>query len=138
MKDMFTRTQSADLVDAMNRPDEARIAYQRSERLVHCHKIELLDLSTARLRSDPVEVAFPFKSVFVEEATDVNTYVSMLLGSREAHQDSFKLKLNTSVEIDYPVNKAYLFWDAQPGKSILIKAFPEARFRSGTQISVSG
>lgn len=137
MKDMFTRTQAADLVDSLNRPDEARIAYQRSERPVHCHKIELLDLTTARLRSDPLEIAFPFKSVFVEEATDTFVKVYMLLGTKEAHQDAFKLDLKASIELDYPIQKAFLYWDAQPGKSITLKAFPEARYRSGTQISVS-
>ena len=137
MNDLFSRQDASDLVAAASRLDRARIADQSATRPFSVQQI-VLDLSTACDRTQPYRIGFPFKSLFVQDASDVFANVSCVLGSNDSLQSPFKLKHNASIEMDHPVNEAFLFWEAQAGKSMTLIAFVEARFRTGSQISVSG
>jgi hypothetical protein len=123
--------QNADLID------RARIAEGGWDRppLV---QILPLDLATARLETDPYRLGFPFKSIFVQDATDVYVEISVKLGSRDAQQSSFTMKQNDSFYNSFPITEAYLHWEAQPGKTAVLVIFTQSEFKSGSQISVTG
>lgn len=123
--------QNADLID------RARIAEGGWDRppLV---QILPLDLSTARLETDPFRLGFPFKSIFFQDATDVYVEVSIKLGSRDSQQSSFNMKQNDSFYNSFPISEAYLHWEAQPGKTCTLVIFTQSEFKSGSQISVTG
>ena len=125
------------IVDAAARLDNARIADQISNQDFKVQRIDI-DLSTARTRGAPFRIGFPFKSIFVQSATDVYAEVSMVLGSIDSFQSAFTIKMNSSLKVDYPVPQAFLYWEAQSGKTMTIIAFVDAEFSSGSQISVTG
>lgn len=101
-------------------------------------QVVTLNLGTARSEDDPFIIAFPFKSLYVENATDVASEVNCKLNIRDKHQSPVRLKLNDSIETDRMFGSAYLYWDAQASKQMTIVFFVDARFRSGSQISQTG
>lgn len=101
-------------------------------------QVETIDLSTEKLETDPKPIGFPFKSVYVQDATDVYVSINMKLLTNDSLQGKFSLKKNDSFANDFPLSKAFLSWDAQPGKTITIIFFLKSEFRSGSQISVTG
>ncbi|KYG65268.1 hypothetical protein AZI87_11985 [Bdellovibrio bacteriovorus] len=96
-----------------------------------------IDLSAARAENNPLAVDFPFKSVFVENATDASVQVYLRATSKEDHQTAFLFKMRDSWTIEYQVPRAYLHWAAQPGKTATLVFFPDSEFRSGSQLSVT-
>lgn len=133
----FTRDDVLSMMRDLTLKDNTRIAFQKAERPFGVQEINL-DLSTAVLRTAPYKIGFPFKSLYAQNATDVNATVSVILGTNDTLQSAFELKQNSSIEVDYPISEAYLFWSAQPGKTMKLIAFVDANFRSGSQISVTG
>lgn len=97
-----------------------------------------LDLSTARLETDPLRIGFPFKSVFVRSATDVYVEVSMRPISRDSFQSAVPLKYNDSLVFERQISGAFLHWTAQASKSITLLFFVSSEFRSGSQVSQTG
>lgn len=97
-----------------------------------------LDLSTARLSTDPFKVGFPFKSIYVSSATDTICTISLIPQTRDSYQSAIPFKLNDSWTREEPIAEAYLYWTAQANKSITIHFFVDSEFRSGSQISVTG
>lgn len=97
-----------------------------------------LDLTTARLSTQPYKIGFPFKSVYVQTATDVYVSVNVKVQTQDSTQSSFPMKLNDSWINEFPVAEAYIDWTAQSGKSITLIFFLESEYRSGSQISVTG
>lgn len=97
-----------------------------------------LDLTTARLETDPFKIGFGFRSFYVSAATDVAVNVNLKPGNRDSSQSAIPIKKNDSLDFEIPVSEAYIHWDAQTSKSITILFFTNASFRSGSQISVTG
>lgn len=97
-----------------------------------------LDLSTARLSTDPFKVGFPFKSIYVSSATDVIANINLIPQTRDSYQSAIPFKLNDSWTREEPIAEAYLYWTAQSGKTITIHFFVDSEFRSGSQISQTG
>ena len=114
---------------------KAGIIYGEAERQAPIREM-VLTLTTARTEQNPVEVLFPFQSILVEQATDTNTYIFMKFGSKESGTPSLRLEQRDGYESDLP-GKAYLHWDAQPGKTITLKFFLLGRFKSGKQTLVN-
>lgn len=98
----------------------------------------VIDLSTARLETNPYKISFPFRSVYVESASDVLANIFVKPNTQDSVQSFFKLKANDSWASDDPISTAFLHWDAQPGKSLTLVFFTNSEFRSGSQISVTG
>lgn len=96
-----------------------------------------LDLTTARLATDPFVIGFPFRSVFIREATDQLVNVNMRVNSRDSMQGSVAIKLNDSFTLPRIVKSGYLHWSAQSGKSITLVFFLSGEFRSGSQLSLT-
>lgn len=95
----------------------------------------VLALDTARLETDPYRIGFPFKSVFIADATDISVTVSMKPGARDSFQSAFPLIKKDSWSVNNPVNEAFLYWSAQSGKTITLVFFTDSEFKSGSQIS---
>ncbi|MFN3453522.1 MAG: hypothetical protein ACK41T_01080 [Pseudobdellovibrio sp.] len=106
------------------------------EKVVQGHRITL-DLSVARDINNPMEVNFPFKSVFVEQATDPNCFFFVKPSNREDMQKPFRMGLKDSWALPYQIPRCFLHWDQQLGKKIELVFFADAEFRSGSQISVT-
>lgn len=114
----------------------AFLSRANSEKTVQGHRV-VLDFSVARDINNPYEVLFPFRSVFVEQASDANTFFYLKPSNREDMQKPFRMGLKDSWGLPYQIPKCFLHWDAQVGKSAELVFFADGEFRSGSQISVT-
>lgn len=87
---------------------------------------------------NPFKIGFPFKSLYVQTATDTGVTVNLMPDTQDSYQSGVPLKLNDCLEMNQPISSAFLTWPAQSGKTITIFFFVSALFRSGSQLSVSG
>lgn len=137
MAEIFTQEGVQAILAEVRDKARARIFEGSTQKPFQVQKI-VLDLSTARLETDPFQINFAFRSFYVEDATDVNVNAFLKPTTRDSVQSFFKIKKNDSWASDFPISSAYLHWDAQSSKSITIVFFTDAEFRSGSQISVTG
>lgn len=93
-----------------------------------------VDLSVARTRANPLKISFPFISVRVEDATDVQASCRIIPVDIADYQDDTLLKLNDSLEFDNGISNVYIINAAQPNKKMVLKFFTTARVRSGSMI----
>lgn len=98
----------------------------------------VIPLTTARNANDPYIIKVPFKSIYVQDATDVNTTVNVRVMSTDTYQSSFIMRKNDVIATGSMINQIALDWSAQSGKTITFVFFTDAEFRSGSQISVTG
>lgn len=96
----------------------------------------VLDLSTARDSSNPLKVSFGYRSLYVQDATDIYAEVS-IFPVRES-LSSFKMRKNDAWITDQMAAESYLTWEAQSGKTMTLVFFTDSQFMSGSQISVTG
>lgn len=94
-----------------------------------------LTLTTARDENLPLRIGFPFKSVFVREATDGTVKVKIRPTTQDSYQSGVNLKLNDSLILQRQVSEAFISWDAQSGKTIELVFFVSSEFKSGSQVS---
>lgn len=137
MTQIMTADQAAMILDKFNEIQRARIFEGNTQRPFSVQKMTI-DLTTARLSTQPYKIGFPFKSLYVQTATDVYATVNVKLLTQDSSQSSFPMKLNDSFNNEFPIAEAYLDWDAQAGKTITLIFFLDSEFRSGSQISVTG
>jgi hypothetical protein len=97
----------------------------------------VLDLSTAKTVQDPYIIGFPFKSLFVRDATDATVNVSLKPQTRDSFQSGVTLRLNDSLDFDVQQSSGFISWAAQSGKSITLVFFVNAAFKSGSQVAQS-
>lgn len=90
-----------------------------------------LDLSVARDRANPLVISFPFKSLYVEDASDLNCFVRAIPESSDSGQGDVKLSLKDSITHEFGIRKLYLYWPAQSGKLMVLKVFTQAKVSSG-------
>lgn len=128
---------AAQIVQQSNLIAKASVADQLAQRPFSVQK-EVFDLSTAKLDTAPHHIRGQFKSLYIQAATDTLAYIEVKLGSRDTTQSPFNMKLNDSVSMDLPMSEAFLSWPAQAGKTLTLIKFSDARFESGSQISVTG
>lgn len=137
MSQIMTAEQAAMILDKFNEIQRARIFEGNTQRPFSVQKMTI-DLTTARLSTQPYKIGFPFKSIYVQTATDVYASVNVKLLTQDSSQSSFPMKLNDSFNNEFPIAEAYLDWEAQSGKSITLIFFLDSEYRSGSQISVTG
>jgi len=137
MKEIMTPEDAALIVQQSNLISRAWIADQIAQRPFSV-QIQTIDLSSARLITDPYSIRGQFRSLYIQEATDTYANINVLLGSRDSVQSAFKMKQNDSIAMSQPINEAYLYWSAQAGKTLTFVTFTDVEFRSGSQISVTG
>lgn len=131
---------SPEVVDQiLQRADElkrARIQNDIAQRPFQVQRL-VLDLTSARLETDPLIISFPFRSIFVQDATDNGVSVNFRPTTTDSIQSYFGLKKNDSWNVDTAISRGYLHWSAQSGKTITLIFFTDAEFKSGSQISVN-
>lgn len=94
----------------------------------------VLDLSVARTRTNPLKISFPFISVRVESATDIQSNCRIIPVSIDSYQDDTLLKLNDSLEFDNGISNVFITNAAQAGKQMVLKFYTTARVRSGSLV----
>ena len=76
---------TADLIlNTANELKQAQIFEGSTQRPFSVQIIENINLSTARLETDPLKIGFPFKSFYCSEATDTSVSISMISPFRAA------------------------------------------------------
>lgn len=95
------------------------------------------DLSTAKLSTSPLLIDFPFKTVWVQDATDSNVTVSLVLNpiNEGTLNAPMTLQRNLAISLERPVAGAYLYWSAQASKTITIYFLTDGDVRPGSLIS---
>lgn len=93
-----------------------------------------LDLTVLRDENNPFDINFPFRTIFVRDATDTSTVINVRLGTKSTFQELVPFYKNDSA-IQATAKKAYLSWPAQPGKSITLIFFARTEFRTGSLLS---
>ena len=96
----------------------------------------VVPLDTAKLETAPLKFNFPFRTLYIQEATDSSTVIKFKPGAQDSYQSDFNMRSNDSWSDNDPTTEAIFFWDAQPGKSITLVFFVDSEFRSGRQVSV--
>lgn len=97
-----------------------------------------LPLDTAQSVTDPKALGFAFSSVLVRDGSDNNCAVYLRPYSKDSLQDSIKLRKNTLFETGaIPADKAFLHWDAQPGKSVTLEFHVRGKVTNGNQQTIS-
>lgn len=95
----------------------------------------VIALDTEYTEQNPFPVPFPFRSVFVSAATDTSVTVYLRPNQPDPSSEDVPLTKKDSIDFSEAIAKGFLFWTAQPGKSITLHFFRDAAFRSGSQIS---
>lgn len=90
-----------------------------------------IDLSIERTRANAIKVSFPFKSLLVEQASDINTFVYVVPISNESGNDPLRMGLRDVYKSEFGFRECYIYWDAQPTKSVLLKFFVRSNIENG-------
>lgn len=124
------------IIDQLAKNAQAKIFEGNTQ---HPFEVQVLtlNLTTARLETDPFRVNFPWRTVFVKKATDSSVEIQLKPQTDDSYQSSVPLNRNDIFSNEYPFASASLYWSAQPGKSITLIFFVNAEFRSGSLISVT-
>lgn len=137
MRELFSAEDVHLLLQDAKRRRGAQIAEAISQRPNTIQSITL-DLTSQKLESAPYSIKFPFKSIYIQDASDTLVEVYMKPGNQDSIQSPIILRRNDSLVFDAPIPNAFFHWDAQANKEINIVFFTDAEFRSGSQISVTG
>lgn len=136
-KEIMSPEEAAAIVKNATLIARANIADKISQRPFSV-QVQTLTLTTAVLETNPYKISTSFKSLYIQDATDVYVSINVRFNSRDTVQGSFSMKKNDAITLDEPTNEAYLHWSAQSGKTITLVIFTDAAFQSGSQISVTG
>lgn len=98
-------------------------------------KYMTLALDEATPAGKPFRLNFGFRSFVVLNTTDSSVSINMQLGDETTNIDAFPIKNNSSLKLPYPVQKAFLTWDAQPSKTISILFFLRGEFATNQLVS---
>lgn len=97
-----------------------------------------IPLDTAATEESPWQLpAFPFRGIWVSDATDTEVSVNLILHSREKQHTMYPLpiKKNFNAEFPYLIGQAYLTFDAQADKTINLILIKEGKIDPGFEIS---
>lgn len=97
-----------------------------------------IPLDKARDVGNPLTLNIPHRSIYVQDATDVNVTASVQMQSRDSINSTFTIRKNDAWTNDSIIPQVNLSWSAQAGKTITLVFFYNTEFRSGSQISVTG
>lgn len=137
IKEILTPEEAAMIVQNARLIDRASIADALAQRPFSV-QVQTITLTTAQLETNPYEIKSSFKSIYIQDATDVLTTIQVKLGSRDTLQGAFQMKKNDAISSSIPITGAFLHWSAQTAKTITLVIFTDVEFKSGSQISVTG
>lgn len=137
MREILSKNIADSILNAADQIKKAAIFEGTTQRPFKIQRVDLT-LTTAVLSTQPFKVGFPFRSVYVCEATDVLANVNLLPETQDSYQSAIPLKQNDAWVSDEPISNGFLYWSAQSGKTISLLFFVDSEFSSGSQISVTG
>ena len=135
MSDLFNRfsgQEGRQITSANDRSNKAYIQSAQSNAPSAIRK-QVIDLSSAP--TNPLEIGFPMKAVYIYDASDASTLIQLRPFSNSENNDWVPLKVKDVLNFDAPINKCFLTWAAQPGKTLTIVFFTDANFTSGSFIN---
>lgn len=122
------------ILDDFYKADKASIAQSNSNTPFELKTITIpLDNEVAR--TSAYRIGFPFKSLYVAQATDANVTVNFVPDSNDIYQDAVPLSNKDSLTFDTAKGEAYLYWGAQPAKTITLCFFIRGQFKSGSYLT---
>lgn len=133
MSQKFTNEQIQMILNSLNSAFDASIAQAQTNAPKEISELEI-DLTEARSRNQALKVSFPFTSVYVEQASDTDTTINLIPNSIDSSANDVILSLRDSMSFDRGIRSAYLYWNAQPNKKIILKFFVTGKFQSGQLI----
>lgn len=98
--------------------------------------------TASALYPDGLKIDFPFKSVYVADASDANAKIYFLPGTTQGNkslglqQPMIPLSLKDSHVQDFAAAQGLLVWPNQPGKSITLVFSINSETRSGSQVQL--
>ena len=126
----FTPEQIKSILDQVREVDQASIYEGSTDKPQDVQEI-VLDLSVERKIENPFIISSPFKNIFVESSLNISDVIYLKPNAPETFQAAFKLDLNSSVEFERSVSKAYLYWPAQAGGKMVLKLSVYSKFKTG-------
>lgn len=133
MENKLSPSQAKAIVSAISEAFDAQITTGQQNPPNEINTL-VLDLSVARDRSNAREISFPMTSIYIEDATDINTQVQIIPYAKDEIQQDVTMKKNDSFVFNNGVSKVFLTWPAQAGKKIVLKFFVSSKFTSGSLI----
>lgn len=134
----MTQSSAALMVDQMFKSFNAWLAFNNGSSGLVEQTVFTLDLTTARTEEEAIAVPLAFRSLFIRDASDNNAYVFLKPFTRDTSQGSSKLRNNTLWESgDLPCPRAYLWWPAQSGKTMVLEFHVRGRVVPGNTQSTS-
>lgn len=115
---MQSPSQMQDLVRRSKSLQEANIYEGNTTPQKEVELLSGLDLTTARLRGNEFAIGFPFRSIYVRDASDSSTELFLLLNTQDTWQPAIRLRKNDVFTLSAPTAKAWLYWAAQSGKTV--------------------
>jgi hypothetical protein len=131
MANQMTISQVREILSNVNIVDEASIAQGNAGARQSIRKIRF-DLSEKRDFANPLKLGFPFLSMYVEGASDNQTFVQMKPMTKDDYMAALTLRNKDSMTFGKSINEAFFSWPAQAGKFIDIIFFLDAKFESGS------
>jgi hypothetical protein len=90
-----------------------------------------IDLGQPATEQRPFKVDFPFKSIFIRDATDTSVQIFLKPMTDNTSQGAVAMKINDSMTFGSRM-RASLFWNTQPSKTMTIVVLAASQFSSGT------
>lgn len=91
-----------------------------------------IDLSQGRTKDQALKVSFPFKNVRIEEASDVSTWIRLIPENNDQGRGDTILRLKDNFKSEFGFSCAYLYWDAQPNKEVVLKFYTTSTIENGS------
>lgn len=98
-------------------------------------QVYTIPLDTAKTFADPFIIGYAFKTLWLKNATDNTTEVSVRFNDKDRVNSEVPLRNNDVVESESLFGSAYLSWSAQPGKTITLIVGVRTSFKSGALIN---
>ena len=126
----MTPQESQKILQALLADYKAKIGTGQGNPVDEIKTLEL-DLSVARDKINALKVSFPFKNVRVDQATDLNTFITIVPENNDMGRSGVNLGINDSFKTEYGFSSAYIYWDAQPNKKMVLKFFTTSEIDNG-------
>lgn len=137
---LFSAEDVAALLNERDSLKRARIYDRESNRPADFQIVTLtLTYGTAKLESDPYKINFPFRTAYVLKTSHPALVVKMKPITNDSQQGAIELVGKDVIDFGSPINRAFLFWDAQSvsgsssiAQTVTILFSMEAEFKSGS------
>lgn len=131
---MLNEFQKRALISAF-RDDLSAEIYESDVLSPFTFQVITLDLSVARLQSNPYSIGFAFKAIALKNATGGQGTVFVRFNTQDSGISWLRLDNNDSVNCERMFGGCDLYWNAQSGKTMDVLLFTNAKFESGSLIN---